>query len=148
MSVGRQTNLITLLDLCVSSQHSPNTVARLSQNSKGHGVVGLNMVVMWELLCAGFRHSASLHARVILDGATCQQSVRGLCIATGQYSSLCGYALGLILGGFEIVEVDVQDREQVDNREHVEAREREENKTRKQPTNAQTCDIMDGMWME
>ena len=27
---------------------------------------------LWELLCTGFRHSAGLHARVILDGATCQ----------------------------------------------------------------------------
>ena len=27
---------------------------------------------LWELLCAGFRHSAGLHARVILDGATCR----------------------------------------------------------------------------
>ena len=27
---------------------------------------------VWELLCAGFRHSACLPARVILDGATCQ----------------------------------------------------------------------------
>ena len=27
---------------------------------------------LWEMLCAGFRHSAGLHARVILDGATCQ----------------------------------------------------------------------------
>ena len=26
---------------------------------------------LWELWCAGFRHSAGLHARVILDGATC-----------------------------------------------------------------------------
>ena len=45
------------------------------------------------------------------------------------------------------MEVDVQDSEQVDRREQVEERE-EEDKTRKQPTNAQTCDIMDGMWME
>ena len=30
---------------CVSSQHSPNTVTRLSHNSIGHGVVGVNMVV-------------------------------------------------------------------------------------------------------
>ena len=29
---------------------------------------------MWELSCAGFRHSAGLHARVILDGATCRLS--------------------------------------------------------------------------
>ena len=27
---------------------------------------------MWELLCAGFRHSASFHARVIIDGAACR----------------------------------------------------------------------------
>ena len=40
------------------------------------------------------------------------------------YSSLCGCAVGLILGGFDIVEVDVQDREQVDSREQVEERER------------------------
>ena len=43
----------------------------------------------------------------------------------GQYSLLCGGALGLILGGFDIVEVDVQDREQVDSEKKVEARERE-----------------------
>ena len=67
----------------------------------------------------------------------------------GQYSSLCECALGFIIGGFDIVEVDVQDREQVDSGEQEEAREREEeDKTKKQPTNAQTCDIMDGMWME
>ena len=30
-----------------------------------------------ELLCAGFRHSAGLHARVILDGATCRRSDLG-----------------------------------------------------------------------
>ena len=28
--------------------------------------------LLWDLLCAGFRHSAGLHARVILDGATCR----------------------------------------------------------------------------
>ena len=28
--------------------------------------------IMWEVSCAGFRHSAGLHARVILDAATCQ----------------------------------------------------------------------------
>ena len=27
---------------------------------------------LWELLCAGFRHSAGRHTRVILDGATCR----------------------------------------------------------------------------
>ena len=28
--------------------------------------------MVWELSCAGFRHSAGFHARVILDGAACQ----------------------------------------------------------------------------
>ena len=46
VKVGQQTNLITLLDFCVSSWHSPNTVARLSHHSTGHGVVGVNMVVI------------------------------------------------------------------------------------------------------
>ena len=32
---------------------------------------------VWELLCAGFRHSAGLHARVILDGATCRPGELG-----------------------------------------------------------------------
>ena len=28
---------------------------------------------LWELSCAGFRHSAGFHARAILDGAACRQ---------------------------------------------------------------------------
>ena len=55
VNVGTQTDLITLLDLCVSSQHSPNTVTRLSHNSIGHGVFGVNMVV---IRCSS-QHSAS-----------------------------------------------------------------------------------------
>ena len=27
---------------------------------------------LWRMLCAGFRHSAGFHARVILDGAACR----------------------------------------------------------------------------
>ena len=46
VNVGTQTNLITPLDLCVSSQHSPNNVTRLSHNSIGHGVVGVKVVVV------------------------------------------------------------------------------------------------------
>ena len=30
------------------------------------------MGIMWELSCAGCRHSVGLHARMILDGATCR----------------------------------------------------------------------------
>ena len=51
--------------------------------------------------------------------------MRGLCIATQQYSSLCVSAVVLFLGGFDNLKVDEQDREQVDKREKVEARERE-----------------------
>ena len=32
---------------------------------------------LWELSCAGFRHSAGLHARVIPDGVTCRLSDLG-----------------------------------------------------------------------
>ena len=64
-----------------------------------------------------------------------------------QHSSLCGCALGLILGGFDIVEADVQDREQEGSGEQEEARERErgrrqnENKQRtlKHVTSWMTC---------
>ena len=49
--------------------------------------------------------------------------MRGLCIATGQHSSFCVSALVLTLDRFDIVEVDVQDRGQVDSGEKVEARE-------------------------
>ena len=44
-----------------------------------------------------------------------QLSVRGLCIATEQYSSLCASAVVFILGGSDDMEVDEQDREQVDS---------------------------------
>ena len=58
-------------------------------------------------------------------------SVRGLCIATEQYSSLSVTAVALFLGGFDHMEVDEQDREQVDSeREKVEARERQRKKTK------------------
>ena len=43
------------------------------------------------------------------------ENVRGLKIATGQYSSLCVSAVVLNLGGDDIVEAAVPDREQVDN---------------------------------
>ena len=54
-------------------------------------------------------------------------------------------AVVLNLGGDDMVEVDVQDREQVDSeREKVEARDQEKgDKTR--TNNAQTCDFMDEM---
>ena len=54
------------------------------------------------------------------------KAVRGLCLATGQYSSLCVSAVGLVLCGFDHMEVDEQDREQVDS----ERRERERKKTK------------------
>ena len=35
------------------------------------------ILILWELLCAGFRLSAGLHARVIPDGATCRPKELG-----------------------------------------------------------------------
>ena len=37
----------------------------------------LHSLNLWELSCAGFRHSAGLHARVILDGAACRLTELG-----------------------------------------------------------------------
>ena len=68
--------------------------------------------------------------------------VRGLYIATGQYSSFCGCAVGLMLGVLDIMGVEVQNRERVEVRENVGAREtEEEDKTRKQQTlrHVMTC---------
>ena len=51
----------------------------------------------------------------------------------------------LTLSGDDIVDV-VQDREQVDSeREKVEVRDKQEKDKHEETTNAQTCDIMDGM---
>ena len=62
----------------------------------------------------------------------------------GQYSSFCVTAVVLTLGGDDI-EGGVPGREQVvcgkEEVEEVEKQEREKQGT----TNAQTCDIMDGM---
>ena len=79
-----------------------------------------------------------------------EMSVRGLCIATVQYSSLCVSAVVLILGGLDFVEVGVQGREQVDSERKKGRSEREGEKgdKREQTTHAQTCDIMDDMHME
>ena len=75
--------------------------------------------------------------------------MRGLYIATVQYSSLCVSAVVLTLGGDDIEEVDVQDREQVDSeREEVEVRDKQEEDKHEETTNAQTHNIKDGMWME
>ena len=53
------------------------------------------------------------------------KSVRGVYIATGQYSSLCVSAVVLTLGGDDM-EARVPDREQVDSeREKVEVRDKQ-----------------------
>ena len=49
---------------------------------------------LWELLCAGFRHSAGLHARVILDGATCRQSDLG---DVGEVLGVLGFDLVVLI---------------------------------------------------
>ena len=75
-------------------------------------------------------------------GERSEQAVRGLCIASGRYSSFCGCALGLVLGGLNHMKVEVRDREQVEVIEKMEAREtEEEDKTRKQQTlkHVMTC---------
>ena len=63
--------------------------------------------------------------------------MRGLCIATGQYSSFRGCALGLVLGSFDHMEDDDQDRGDEENGQKVETLEREEEVKAKRD-NAQT----------
>ena len=33
------------------------------------------LINLWRMFCAGFRHSAGFHARVVLDGAACRLGV-------------------------------------------------------------------------
>ena len=80
-------------------------------------------------------HSAVKH-RKICHG----QDVRGLYIATGQYSSFCASAVVLTLGGDDM-EDSVPDREQVDReREKVEVGDKQERERDKdeETTNARS----------
>ena len=64
--------------------------------------------------------------------------MRGLYIATGQYSSLCVSAVVLTLGGDDM-EAGVPDREQVDSeREKVEVGEKQERDKHEETTNARS----------
>ena len=88
--------------------------------------------------------SSSSPPESIGDPLSNSSFVRGLCIANGQYSSLCVSDVVLILGRFDFVEVDVQDREQVDSGEQVEARERE--RERKEEDKTRTHNARSNMW--
>ena len=60
-------------------------------------------------------------------------------------------AVVLTLGGDDIVEVGVPDREQVEDSERekkVEVRDKQEKDKHEETTNAQTHYIMDDMWIE
>ena len=56
--------------------------------------------------------------------------VRGLYVATGQYSSFCECALGLMLGVLDIMGVEVQNREQVEVKERTQRHQRQKKKTK------------------
>ena len=68
--------------------------------------------------------------------------VRGLCIAKGRYSSFCGCAVDLVLGGFNHKD-DHQDRGDEEMRESVDAHER----GRDQSEERQRTVRHDDMWM-
>ena len=74
---------------------------------KSHRRVPHRMSTKAPLLCRWIHPGRSLQKS--------QSSLRGLCIATWQYSSLCVSALASIIGGSDDMEVDVQDKEQVDS---------------------------------
>ena len=52
--------------------------------------------------------------------------MKGLCIATVQYSSFCGCAVDLLLGDFDHMEDDEQNRADEENGQKVQTLEREE----------------------
>ena len=52
--------------------------------------------------------------------------MRGLCIATGQYSSFCGCAMDFVLGGFDQLEDDDKNRGDEENEQEVETHKGEE----------------------
>ena len=53
-------------------------VVQTAQTSRSrHGPRPFARLKVWELLCAGSRRSAGLHARVTLDGAACRLSELG-----------------------------------------------------------------------
>ena len=56
--------IISITDLQNNLRSSRQSQARWAHN-------------LWELSCAGFRHSAGFHARVILDGAACRLGEHG-----------------------------------------------------------------------
>ena len=64
---------------------------------------------LWELLCAGFRHSAGLRARVILDGATCRLRECAWCTGCSRSCSGCtdGAACFSVIEGRANEEVEV-----------------------------------------
>ena len=67
-----------------------------------------------------------------------RRCVRGLYIATAQYSSFCASAMVLTLGG-EDIEDGVPDREQVDcEREKVEVGEKQDGDKHEETTNARS----------
>ena len=68
--------------------------------------------------------------------------MRGLCIVTGLYSSFCGCAVDLVLGGFDHLEDDDQDRGDEETREGVEALEREEDETRDETLTLDVRDVV------
>ena len=67
-----------------------------------------------------------VHAVVFRANTVKTNIVGRLYIATEQYSSFGGCALGLMIGVLDIVGDEVRNREQVDARDSVEARETEE----------------------
>ena len=96
---------------------------------------------LWCMVLFAFQHSAHLSVCVSMRPSSCSHVswvVSWLCVATGQYSSFGVCALGLMLGVLDPMEVELQDREQVEVKEKVDAREtrdkEEEDKTRKQQT--------------
>ena len=100
------------------------------------------------LLQQSFCFTSHLHP--FLNGT----NLRRLPIAMGQYSSSCVSAVVLTLGVVDIEEAEnkwIKKKKQGETqwiKKKKRERNRRETNMKRQQTHAQTCDIMDGMWME
>ena len=106
--------------------------SRTHTQKRPHAQQNAHLFVMWFFFCALFLFF-----------------VRGLKIATGQYSSFCVSAVVLTLGGVDMEDGEPGREQEECGREEVEDGEKQERETntKRQQTHAQTF-IMDGMQME
>ena len=88
---------------CFFSLLSGNSSDSSSASNEYDGSVSMSTDSFWKI-------AAKVSEMSKLSSWLDSWPVRGFCIATGQHSSFCGCAGDLVLGGFDHMEDDDQDR--------------------------------------